>query len=45
MKLENNIFEFKKNKFDILIVEKNIKKDKRKFVNDTKNFHIVLLDY
>ena len=45
MKLENNIFEFKKNKFDILRVEKNIKKDKRKFVNDTKNFHIVLLDY
>ena len=45
MKLENNIFEFKKNKFDILRVEKNIKKDKRKFVNDTKNFHIELLDY
>lgn len=38
MKLENNIFEFKKSKFDILRVEKNIKKDKRKFVNDTSKF-------
>ena len=45
MNLENNKFEFKKSKFDILRVEKNIKNDKRKFVNDTKNFHIVLLDY